>query len=510
VLRVGAYVLAWLMVAVPAAVILFLTAEATTTVASHDAVVRPTLDGQVTLRTGPFLPDVRTVSGERFGVEIALGKTEAGSTEELVERYAFIASQPDAQIERVGDTVREMAYDAAVRGALLGLVAPVLWVLVGARRRRELLRGLGTGRGVAVVIGGSALALTAGLLLRSPWDAPPATVADDAEWFRLGEYLPEIDIPAEAADIEVAGGATTRGGRRLVLSAVDTYQRSRTFYQGARERAAELELRQPEEGETVALLVSDRHDNIGMDPVARAVADQAGATAILDAGDDTSTGSAWEAFSLDSLDETFQDYGDQRWAVAGNHDNGTFVSRYLADRGWVTAQQEPVEGPGGGVLLSWDDPRSSGLGTWRDSTGLSIGETAERIADVACASEERVNTLLVHDSNMGDETLERGCADLVVAGHLHVRVGPDPVLGENGETGFAYTSGTTGGAAYALAVGSKLRRAAEMTLITYRAGRPVGMQGVLLQTNGVFVVDEYVGLDYGAEVAEAAGRTPQP
>ena len=58
------------------------------------------------------------------------------------------------------------------------------------------------------------------------------------------------------------------------------------------DRVAELaaQLRQPEDGETVAVLVSDRHDNIGMDPVARKVADEAGATVLLDAGDDTSTG----------------------------------------------------------------------------------------------------------------------------------------------------------------------------------------------------------------------------
>ena len=77
----------------------------------------------------------------------------------------------------------------------------------------------------------------------------------------------------------------------------------------------------------MVLLVSDRHDNIGMDAVARAVADRAGAEAVFDAGDDTSTGSTWEAFSLDSLDAAFDDdpYDDARWAVTGNHDNGPFV-----------------------------------------------------------------------------------------------------------------------------------------------------------------------------------------
>ena len=47
-----------------------------------------------------------------------------------------------------------------------------------------------------------------------------------------------------------------------------------------------------------------------MDPVARAIADQGGATFLLDAGDDTSTGGSWEAFSLESLDQAFDDYDD--------------------------------------------------------------------------------------------------------------------------------------------------------------------------------------------------------
>ena len=84
----------------------------------------------------------------------------------------------------------------------------------------------------------------------------------------------------------------------------------------------------------MALLVSDRHDNIGMDAVARAIGDAGGATVVLDAGDDTSTGAAWESFSLDSLDKAFKGY-DHRIAISGNHDNGTFVSHYLEKRGWT-------------------------------------------------------------------------------------------------------------------------------------------------------------------------------
>ena len=72
----------------------------------------------------------------------------------------------------------------------------------------------------------------------------------------------------------------------------------------------------------MAVLVSDRHDNIGMDDVVRKVADEAGATVVIDAGDDTSTGETWEEFSLDSLDKSFDVY-DHRVFIEGNHDNGT-------------------------------------------------------------------------------------------------------------------------------------------------------------------------------------------
>ncbi len=250
----------------------------------------------------------------------------------------------------------------------------------------------------------------------------------------------------------------------------------------------------------MALLVSDRHDNIGMDAVARAVADRGGATAVIDAGDDTSTGRPWEAFSLDSLVAAFDDdtFEDRRWAVAGNHDNGTFVSGHLADHGWTVLDGEVVEGPGGGRMLGVADPRSSGLGNWRDETGLTFSEVADRLADAACAAAEdgeRISTLLVHDAHLGDPTLERGCADLVLAGHLHVRRGPTAVQGENGEIGYTFTSGTTGGAAYAIALGSKPRRDADMSLVTYRDGRPIGLQSVLLQTDGAFLVGGFVTLD---------------
>ena len=124
----------------------------------------------------------------------------------------------------------------------------------------------------------------------------------------------------------------------------------------------------------------------------------------------------------------------------------------------------------------------------------------QTIADDVCKLDEqgdRIATLLVHDANLGASALERGCTDLVLAGHLHVQVGPARVVGENGKAGYTYTNGTTGGAAYAVAIGSKLRRDAEFTFVTYRDGRPAGIQPVTVKTTGVISVARYVPLDLG-------------
>jgi hypothetical protein len=452
-------------------------------------VLRPNLTGQAVVHTGPVLPDVRVDAPGAIGVDIRLGKTDASSTDELMQRYAFIASEPEGQVDKVTDAVRSMALDAALRGAIIGLVPVLTWLLVGRARRRDLAGRVHLPQASIAVL----LVVLTGIGLWQPWSTGDESLDADSDWVPLAEFLgPEVPLPHDLDGIEVLGDVTTAQTRRLIESAIDTYDKSKTFYADAAAKAAALPVREPEEGDTVVAFVSDRHDNIGMDSVARAIADVAGATAVYDGGDDTSAGKSWEAFSLDSVTAAFE--GLDRWAVAGNHDHGDFVHSYLGDHGWTMLDGEVVDGPGDTTLLGVDDPRSSGLGSWRDETGLSFDEVGQRLADAACDADERLSTMLVHDANLGSEALERGCVDLVLGGHLHIRVGPERITGENGRTGYRYTTGTTGGAAYAIALGSKPRRAADVSLVTYRNGRPAGIQWVTLQTNGIFQVGTYVPL----------------
>jgi predicted phosphodiesterase len=477
------------------AVSLFLTSSRTIVLVGHDTVVRPTMSYDAVVQTGPLLPDLRFRDVGPVGVTLTLGKTEVGSIEELVERYAYIAGDPTAQVAKVRGVVVDMAVSAAVRGLGVGLLPVAVFLLLGRHRRGQLFRGLRTRQGVLA----AALLAVLPLLIWQPWESSEQTQEEQGSWQTLADLAgSDVELPAEVRGIEVRTGPVTTQSKRLVLSAVDTYEKSKEFYSTAAAGAADLDVRQPEEGETVALLVSDRHDNIGMDRVARAIGEAAGATVVLDAGDDTSTGQPWEGFSLDSLAAEYDDW--DRFGVAGNHDNGTFVSSYLADEGWTMLDGEPVDAPWGGTLLGVDDPRSSGLGNWRDETGLSFTEVGQRLADAACAAADdgdRVSTVLVHDANLGREALARGCVDLVLGGHTHVQSGPSEVTGEGGESGWRWTNGTTGGAAYAIALGSKPRRDADVSLVTYADGRPVGLQWVRLRTDGSWLVGEYAPIEPG-------------
>lgn len=530
------WVAVWALLSALVASALFLVSARSTVIASHDATLRPTLGGQALVQGGPLLPDLRMDTGYPVGVVIDLGKTDATSTDDLLQRYALLASSPEGQIDKIQSLLVEMAFQAALRGVVIGLVPMVLWYLFGARRRRELVRALASWRGVA-----TALALVLGLVaVWQPWVRAESSQFGAGRWEPLGEFLgPGVPVPAALDGVQIHTDETTEQSKRLVESAIDTYDKSKTFYDTAVGRAADLPLRVPEEDETVAVLVSDRHDNIGMDAVARAIGDAGGATVVLDAGDDTSTGSHLEAFSLDSLNRAFKGY--EKYSVAGNHDSGSFVSKYLAARGWHTFDGSVVDGPAGTTMLGLDDPRSSGLGSWRDEKGLTFAETGTRFSDVACEQDEPVGLVLVHDVKLAASALQRGCVGLVLGGHLHVQVGPTAVEGtrsdESGDAttagteptapagpedtdgagdpagtthlGFSYTNGTTGGAAYAIAVGSKPRRDAQVSLVTLRGGKAVGIQPVTLRTDGAYLVGDWIELTSALVGVTVPGSVPE-
>ncbi len=146
-LRILGYVLAWAVVAVPAWAVQFTSSSAQVLVASHETQVSPNFDGRVRLDMGPYLPDLRTSSGTWLGIDVEMGKTTADSTVELAQRYASIAAHPEAEQKRIRDEVFDLARNAAIPASVIGMVPVGLWLLLGRRRRTELLALAQAGRG---------------------------------------------------------------------------------------------------------------------------------------------------------------------------------------------------------------------------------------------------------------------------------------------------------------------------------------------------------------------------
>ena len=503
-----------LAVGVPVALSTFAGSERSLAIGAHQATVRPAFDGYASLDFGPLLPEVRLPmdAPAGLGVHVRLGEAQVDSIEELVQQDAVIASQPQGEIAQVRAAVVDMASDAAVRGAGVAVVIALAlafgWWAVGPARRRRLLHDAlhPTGRGLAAGTAG-VVAFAGAIVLVT---APQRADAPERAWVPVRSVFPELPAEPTLERLEVSKGAITQGSRALVEGALYLYDDSVSFYGALQEQAGQVRVREPEEGERTALVVTDRHDNIGMDPVARTIADQAGAELLIDLGDDTSQGDAWEGFSVNSLADEFD--GLDVVAVAGNHDSDTTVQQY-EDAGFTVLDGEPVE-VGGVRFLGESDPRGTTIAGYTESAeerNDMLAVQDEALADAACEADEageRVGVLAVHSWGSAKKVAASGCVDLVLTGHLHYQVGPEAIEGEDGAITTRMTTGSTGGAVLPIALGSSLRREAQVTIVTFdEDGVPVGLQPVTFTPAGVIDVAEYVELP---QVEGDETPTPSP
>ena len=488
------------VVGAPVALSTFVHSERHIVIGAHDATIVPVLDGYATLDFGPLLPQVRlpaeTVAG--IGVDISLGNAEVENLDQLVARDAVIASQPEGEIAAVRDAVQEMLEAALLRGVGVGVLVAVgvalTWLAVGPERRAHILRAARhpsrTQGAVAAFLG--VVVIASIVLVAVPEQGQGRR---DASWVPLVQAFPDVPSDPVLDQVEIVNGSATEGSKALVQGALETYHDSVVFYGALALRAATADIRRPKSGESTALVVTDRHDNIGMDPVARAIAVRARSELLIDLGDDTSNGGSWETFSINSLAREFR--GSSIVAVAGNHDQGSSVTDAMKSRGFRVLNGRPVDVDGIRFLGS-SDPRSSGLTAGYDGNEddniEAIGKQDERLTKVAC-DDDRVDVLVVHSAASARKASESGCVDLVLSGHLHRQVGPDVIEGANGRTTTTLTTGSTGGAVYTFALGSKLRRSAQVTVVTFSDGEPVGLQPVTFEPGGTINVAGYTPIE---------------
>ncbi|MET1132356.1 MAG: metallophosphoesterase family protein [Aeromicrobium sp.] len=484
-----------LAVAVPVAATTFVDTERTVTIGAHNATARPTFDGHVTIVAGPLLPELRMPSDALLGIgaEVVLRDSPDTDLERVLAQDAAIASQPEGEIAAMTSEITEMALASLQRGLAAGVIAMVVvgvgWWAVGPRRRRELReqwppepRTALVGGVLAVVVLGAVMAY-----------APDPGTQREAAWVPIRQEFPGLPDEPRLAKVEISRGAATATSKAIVEGAFDTYEESLAFYTSLAEKAKDIQLRAPEDGQTTALVVTDRHNNVGMDPVAGEVARAADASFVIDLGDDTSNGASWEAFSIKSLRQTFADLPIV--AVAGNHDTGRYIQREMKRNDFTVLDGEPTDLEGV-RMIGESDPRSSGLtagynGNEGDNIA-AITEQSRALAEAACEDGE-VSLMVTHSVASAKEAVAQGCVDLAISGHLHRQVGPTSTEGPNG-TSTEVSIGSTGGAVYAFALGTKLRRDAQVAVLTFEAGRVVGLQIVTFKPGGAIDVGDYTTL----------------
>ncbi len=497
----------------------FQASEKSIAIGAHDAVLRPNYTGDIVLDFGPLFPRVKLPSEDRplnIGARIQLGDADVTSLDELLARDAVIASQPEGEIAAVRAAITDMWLESALRGAGVSVaLAAVLvggWVALGRDRRREIAlawsppdprRAIAGGTALVVAVGGVVVAL----------NANPSSVKDETTWVRISDVFPNIPGDPMVDRLELSDGAALRSGESLIEGAIRTYQESNAFFSALAETAEDVELRTPEDGQTTAMVVTDRHDNVAIDPVARQLADNAEAELLIDLGDDTSNGATWEEFSINSLVREFE--GFDIVGVVGNHDSG-HIADHMEDRGITVLDGEPAE-VGGIRFLGDADPRSSGLtkgytGDEADNIA-AIKAVDENLTEIACDDEE-IAVALVHSAAMARGLAESGCVPLILSGHLHRQVGPDVVESEDGDPTVTLTIGSTGGAIYAFALGTGLRREAQMSIITFEDGLPVGLQIIDIEPGGAITPQPYTTLEEiiaaSAPVDPDAPTPPEP
>lgn len=492
-----------LLVGSLSALTFFLNSTARTTVGPFEAEVKPMLTPWAVVDFGALLPQMRYPLNNTagLGLQINMQGTTAGSFAETVSMLGVMGSNPDGEIAHLKEEVVELALQGSLFGVFTGLLAAMavaaIWKIVGRRRRASLVAKLRQKDAwPRLLIPSLAIVLLLPPLYMIQQQTAARTGAARS-WLPLQEAFPQA-AHEELKGILLEDTPMVDEVQELVAGALATYDESTAFYQELALKASELELRQPKKNETVALVVTDRHNNVGMDKVARALGDKAGATVLLNLGDDTSAGADWEAFSIHSLKSTFKDY--EKAAIAGNHDSGKMVKRELSEAGFKVLAGR-VEEVGGLRVLGQSDPRSSAWGKGykedaEQATSAVQAKEAEliRAACVTAATGQPVSLVMVHSPAMGKALAATGCAPLILSGHMHRQIGPKAVAGERGTT-VTLTTGSTGGAAYAWAMGSKLRRDAQATLVTFNEkGEAKGLQIITFTTGKTLEASDFYEL----------------
>ena len=337
----------------------------------------------------------------------------------------------------------------------------------------------------------------AGVIVLSPWDRT-SNQSSRTPGSRSRRRSRTSRCPPRRKPLQIEAGLLTSGTRRLVESAVDSYQRSPDFYRNLGGGARALDAAAPAGGRRDRRPAGHRParqhrhgPGRAGDRRRRAARRSCSTPATTPRPAGRGRRSAWSRWTRPSTTTTTGSSSPATTTTATSSRTGEEArlhharrqGRRRAGRHPAARRQRPAQ-QRAGHLARREGHLLRGAGAAPRRPGLRARRGRRPDQHAARARREQ----RPRGSRRG---LRRPGA-----GRPPPRAGraPTATTGENGKIGYSYTNGTTGGAAYAIAIGSKLRRDAEVTLVTYADGVPVGLQPVTVTTIGAFSVGDYVPL----------------
>lgn len=237
--------------------------------------------------------------------------------------------------------------------------------------------------------------------------------------------------PLAGARLTGAYGPTAE---KLISLGLNAYEHNEAFYKQVKGNVAtalaEQEPLMPYANDpsiVTGIFETDNHCNLNMIPVMTQFATALHANMIIDGGDTTLGGTSVEIICATSLSKSKPAY-TAIIRVKGNHDSTVILAaEQKAGDTVLTDKPATIDGI---TFLGGSDPRQSGVGLGTtDPSGETIAELGSKLADEACAIEKdgkpKLDVLLVHDPDAAQATIDSNCANTVLAGHWHKRVGPD-------------------------------------------------------------------------------------
>jgi len=453
----------------------------------HRTEMQVTYNGHATIDLGPA-GALRMPLDTPFGIGINAELKETSSTgKQLADEYIELIQHPEGEESYIKEAVISEAKKSALMG-IAGGEAVVFGAAAGLafyRRNKEQFhlsrRGIITGVGIVAL---TATGAGTPRLFDSVETAPDA-------WVSLRGVVGSSDVklfPKEFQGVEVRGSELKLGIATGWPFIKEKFVTSQAYYSTMKQsfEAESQAIPAKENGEIRILVVADRHDNVAMDALIESAIKSTKPNILIDAGDDTSSGEAAEAFSINSLLHATHSVKN-RLVVLGNHDS-SYTDNLLVKGGYKSLEVGKPVTVNGIRFMGGADPRHSDLGMAIKPGSETIPQLGTELADAVCSDKEGIDVVVTHDPKASDEVADRGCTDFTISGHMHVQKGP--LLQENtdGSKVYRFTNGTTGGAQEAISLGP-LSNPADITMISYKIDTnkrayPYGWQQYHFNKNG--------------------------